>query len=134
MGDKTPVKGSGQPKSWTEAEKLGLLFQIVVRSGPVPWDDLQLPEGRTVKACQVMIDREKQKVKKALAEQGKELATPNSRRKKRKVIQDTGEGDGDGDDEATEGAAMKPIAKRGCKKKDIEPAMKTEIEEDETNE
>ena len=45
--------------------QLGLLFQIIDKGGSIPWDDLTLPEGRTKKACTVMIDREKTKVKKA---------------------------------------------------------------------
>ncbi len=44
---------------------MGLFLQIIERSGPIPWDDLTLPEGRTKKACSVMVDREKQNVKKA---------------------------------------------------------------------
>nr|OQO22547.1 hypothetical protein B0A51_09022 [Rachicladosporium sp. CCFEE 5018] len=55
-------------KGWTEAEKLGLLFQIIARSGTIPWPELELPAGRTVKACQVMIDKEKKKVKDTMAE------------------------------------------------------------------
>lgn len=37
---------------------------------PIPWDQLTLPEGRTIKACQVMIDKEKAKIKKAREEAG----------------------------------------------------------------
>lgn len=46
-------------------EQLGIFFQIIEKSGPIPWEHLTLPEGRTKKAVQVMIDREKQKAKKA---------------------------------------------------------------------
>ena len=45
--------------------QLGVLFQIIEKSGPIPWDDLKLPDGRTKKAVQVMVDKEKQKLKKA---------------------------------------------------------------------
>jgi hypothetical protein len=48
-----------------------LLFQIVEQAGSIPWDSLKLPEGRTRKACTVMIDREKQKVKKAREADGR---------------------------------------------------------------
>ncbi|QIW96019.1 hypothetical protein AMS68_001537 [Peltaster fructicola] len=50
---------------WTDTEKLGLILQIVAKSGKIPWDELELPEGRTQKACQVMLDKEKTKVKQA---------------------------------------------------------------------
>ena len=33
--------------------------------GGIPWDKMTLPEGRTKKACVVMIDKEKAKVRKA---------------------------------------------------------------------
>lgn len=45
--------------------QLGLLFQIIEKAGKIPWDSITLPEGRTQKACVVMIDKEKQKVRKA---------------------------------------------------------------------
>ena len=75
---------STAPKGWTDTEKVntyttgvtcnalfthilqaGLFLQIIAKAGPVPWPELTLPEGRTVKACQVMLDKEKQKIKKA---------------------------------------------------------------------
>jgi hypothetical protein len=57
-------------QAWTDAEKVilnhgleqqlliqkdGLFFQIIEKTGPIPWDDLSLPEGRTRKACLVMV-------------------------------------------------------------------------------
>lgn len=42
-----------------------IFVQLVEKVGTIPWDELTLPEGRTKKACTVMVDREKQKVKKA---------------------------------------------------------------------
>lgn len=58
---------------------------------PIPWKELELPEGRTIKAVQVMVDKEKSKVRKAQAaatgEEGSEApgtptpATPASKGK-----------------------------------------------------
>jgi len=87
MTEKTGVKG------WTDNEKvelpfprfrlpshnlhantshsqLGLMLQIMSKVSPIPWAELILPEGRTIKACQVMIDKEKAKVKKAREDAG----------------------------------------------------------------
>lgn len=52
--------------------QLGLILQIVARAGPVPWAELNLPEGRTQKACMVMLDKEKKKVKEALETAGED--------------------------------------------------------------
>jgi len=46
------------------------MLQIMSKVSPIPWPELTLPEGRTVKACQVMIDKEKAKLKKAREEAG----------------------------------------------------------------
>jgi len=46
------------------------IVQIIEKAGPIPWDALKLPEGRTKKAVQVMIDKEKQKVKRAREAEG----------------------------------------------------------------
>lgn len=53
--------------------QVGLFLQIIARAGPVPWPDLTLPEGRTIKACQVMLDKEKSKIKKAREAAGEEI-------------------------------------------------------------
>ncbi|KJX99066.1 hypothetical protein TI39_contig375g00008 [Zymoseptoria brevis] len=68
----TPKKSA---TGWTEAEKLGILFQVIEKAGPIPWAELTLPEGRTQKACQVMVDKEKKKVRDAKAAAGE--ATPS---------------------------------------------------------
>ncbi len=49
---------------------MGLVFQILNHFGTIPWDQITLPEGRTKKACSVMIDKEKAKVKKAREAEG----------------------------------------------------------------
>ncbi|KAK5168988.1 uncharacterized protein LTR77_006297 [Saxophila tyrrhenica] len=67
-------------KPWTDTEKMGLVFQILEKFGTIPWDDITLPEGRTKKACVVMIDKEKQKVKKARGEGSEAGATPKKRK------------------------------------------------------
>lgn len=41
------------------------MIQLITKMGRVPWDDLEVPAGRTIKACQVMLDKEKSKIKKA---------------------------------------------------------------------
>lgn len=50
------------------------MLQIIAKSGPVPWPELNLPEGRTMKACQVMVDKEKQKIKKAREAAGEDVS------------------------------------------------------------
>jgi hypothetical protein len=64
---------------------MDLLFQIVEQGGPIPWDSLKLPEGRTRKACTVMIDREKQKVKKAREADGRPNAAEEGGKGTKKV-------------------------------------------------
>lgn len=56
----------------THQSQLGLILQIVAKAGPVPWAELNLPEGRTQKACTVMLDKEKKKVKEALEAAGED--------------------------------------------------------------
>lgn len=50
--------------------QLGVLFQVIEKAGSIPWDELELPEGRTKKAVQIMIGKEKDKVKKAREAKG----------------------------------------------------------------
>lgn len=45
--------------------ELGVLFQVIEKSGKIPWDSITLLEGRTRKACEVMIDKDKETVKAA---------------------------------------------------------------------
>lgn len=45
--------------------QLSILFQIIEKAGGIPWDSIQLPEGRNRKSVQNMIDKEKAKIKKA---------------------------------------------------------------------
>lgn len=58
----------------TQAVQVGLFLQIITRAGPIPWPELNLPEGRTMKACQVMVDKEKQKIKKAREAAGEDVS------------------------------------------------------------
>lgn len=63
----------------TDRLQLGLIFQIIEQSGSIKWDTLTLPEGRTKKACDIMISREKAKVKKAReGVEGGGAGTPSS--------------------------------------------------------
>lgn len=60
---------------------MGLMFQMIEKAGPIPWSTMDLPEGRTIKACSVMFDKEKAKyraAKAATGENGEEAgpATP----------------------------------------------------------
>ncbi|KAF1817748.1 uncharacterized protein K489DRAFT_385558 [Dissoconium aciculare CBS 342.82] len=64
----SPKKAASTPRGWTDAEKLGILFQLISR--PIPWETIELPPGRTLKAVQVMIDKEKSKIRKAQAGDG----------------------------------------------------------------
>lgn len=86
MAEKASAKG------WTDTEKVmkgqfisnasrtltytiqvGLFLQIIAKGGSIPWPELTLPEGRTQKACQVMLDKEKQKIKKAREAAGEDV-------------------------------------------------------------
>lgn len=86
MAEKVTAKG------WTDTEKVmkqqftgkisrtltytiqvGLFLQIIAKGGSIPWPELTLPEGRTQKACQVMLDKEKQKIKKAREAAGEDV-------------------------------------------------------------
>ena len=79
--EKTAAKG------WTEVEKVhshshherpaanmtvqnALFLQIIAKAGKIPWSEIELPPGRTEKACTVMIDREKKKVRDSAAAKG----------------------------------------------------------------
>lgn len=43
-------------KAWTDTEKVGYLFQIISKMNqPIPWKELELTEGRTLKAVQIMV-------------------------------------------------------------------------------
>ncbi|KAK6432866.1 hypothetical protein LTR95_010959 [Oleoguttula sp. CCFEE 5521] len=52
---------------WSESERLGLLFQIIAVGGAIPWEKLTLPNGRTKKACDMMIQKERKKIKDSMA-------------------------------------------------------------------
>ncbi|EME42328.1 hypothetical protein DOTSEDRAFT_54722 [Dothistroma septosporum NZE10] len=84
------------PKGWTDTEKMGLLLQIIAKMDkPVPWNEIDLPEGRTQKGCVVMLDKEKKKIRDALQAEGKELTPfkPKTPAKKRTKV--TTEADGE---------------------------------------
>ncbi|CAK4005104.1 Hypothetical predicted protein [Lecanosticta acicola] len=116
---------SAAAKGWTDTEKLGLIFQIMQKmEKPIPWSELELPEGRTRKACQVMLDKEKAKVREAKkgAADGEEgegpgtptpatPATPASKGKKRTAQATYGEDSGK--------KAKKPRATPKKKKKKV---------------
>ncbi|KAK3051439.1 hypothetical protein LTR09_007462 [Extremus antarcticus] len=113
MAEKVAAKG------WTDTEKMGLVFQILNHFGTIPWDQITLPEGRTKKACSVMIDKEKAKVKKAReAEGGGEGGSETTSPKKRKA-----------EGEATPKKAKSP-RKKNVKAGADEVAAEDSIEED----
>lgn len=58
---------------FTHESQVGIFLQIISKSGAIPWPDLTLPGGRTLKACQVMVDKEKQKIKKAREAAGEDI-------------------------------------------------------------
>ncbi|OQO11319.1 hypothetical protein B0A48_05575 [Cryoendolithus antarcticus] len=130
-------------KGWTEAEKLGLLFQIIARSGTIPWPELELPAGRTVKACQVMIDKEKKKVKDTMAERAQKNGDDGEQgdgvKSKRKATTDENGGKakrgrkakqadegGDGDGEETTTLKLK----KGRSKKAVTPKVEPQSDDD----
>ncbi|KAK5103274.1 hypothetical protein LTR16_006946, partial [Cryomyces antarcticus] len=54
------TEGSSK-KPWTDSEKYALLMTLIARAGPIKWDKVKLPEGRTQKACTRWFDKEKAK-------------------------------------------------------------------------
>ncbi|RMZ10119.1 hypothetical protein D0860_03921 [Hortaea werneckii] len=98
-------------KSWTDAEKLSILFQIIEKAGGIPWDSIQLPEGRNRKSVQNMIDKEKAKIKKAREAGGNGESTETAPKAKGKRGAATDADDG----EQTAKKKAKP-AKKGGKK------------------
>ncbi|KAI6892293.1 hypothetical protein KC318_g11960 [Hortaea werneckii] len=96
-------------RSWTDAEKLSILFQIIEKAGGIPWDSIQLPEGRNRKSVQNMIDKEKAKIKKAREAGGNGESTETAPKAKRGAAID------DNDDEQKAKKKAKP-AKKGGKK------------------
>ncbi|GAB7360984.1 hypothetical protein MBLNU230_g0967t1 [Neophaeotheca triangularis] len=101
----TTKKAAG---AWTESEKVGLLFQIIALGGPIPWNQVDLPEGRTLKAVQVMIDKEKAKIRKAKEAAGGEGSTKASKKRGSSAVEEDDEG---------AGASSKKKAKTPRKKK-----------------
>lgn len=65
--------------------QVGLLLQIISKTGAIPWPELTLPEGRTLKACQVMVDKEKQKIKRAREAAGEDVDAETTSPKVRKA-------------------------------------------------
>ncbi|KAK4539240.1 hypothetical protein LTR36_000868 [Oleoguttula mirabilis] len=125
--------GEGNKTPWTDTEKLMILFQIIEKSGPILWNELELPEGRTKQGVQTMIAKEKGKVKKAkdadASGEGSE-ATPNGKTKRA----------GDGDDEESPSKKKpktprkKKVVKAGgdeAKEQNDREGVKPEPEDDE---
>ncbi|EMF12998.1 uncharacterized protein SEPMUDRAFT_108424 [Sphaerulina musiva SO2202] len=51
--------------AWTDADKLDLLLSIIDSSvDKIEWKSVQCPEGRTIKACQVWLDKQRSMLKK----------------------------------------------------------------------
>ncbi|KAI7208140.1 hypothetical protein KC333_g9241 [Hortaea werneckii] len=98
-------------RSWTDAEKLSILFQIIEKAGGIPWDSIQLPEGRNRKSVQNMIDKERAKIKKAREAGGNGESTETAPKAKGKRSATTD----DNDDEQKAKKKAKP-AKKGGKK------------------
>ncbi|GAB7360983.1 hypothetical protein MBLNU230_g0966t1 [Neophaeotheca triangularis] len=111
----TPTKKGG----WTDAEKLGVLFQLVTNAGPGIWKDFVVPEGRTLGAVKVMLDREKKKIAKADVV-GASGPTPSKRSKS------TAAADDDDDDDDDTPAPKKAKASR---KKKVPAAVADDDEE-----
>ncbi|TKA63194.1 hypothetical protein B0A49_07826 [Cryomyces minteri] len=54
------TEGSSK-KPWTDSEKYALFMALIARAGPIKWNEVKLPEGRTQKACTRWFDKEKAK-------------------------------------------------------------------------
>ncbi|KAK3066547.1 hypothetical protein LTR53_017057 [Teratosphaeriaceae sp. CCFEE 6253] len=74
--------GMGNRNPWSEEEKLYVMCQIIEKAGAVPWDDIKLPEDRTLKAARTMINNEKEKALK-LKGDGSAAAPASAASKKR---------------------------------------------------
>ncbi|KAI6801067.1 hypothetical protein KC332_g16151 [Hortaea werneckii] len=98
-------------RPWTDPEKLSILFQIIEKAGGIPWDALQLPEGRNKKSVQNMIDKEKAKIKKAREADGNGESTETAPKAKGKRGATT-----DGDDGEQNAKKKAKPAKKGGKK------------------
>lgn len=49
-----------------QSRQFALLLQIIEKNvGSINYDNIELPEGRTKKACVIMIDKEKRKMREA---------------------------------------------------------------------
>ncbi|KAM3414402.1 hypothetical protein BST61_g11040 [Cercospora zeina] len=65
MSDAGEKKPAGNAKAWTDAQKLSLLFGIISSYGEkINWSSVKLPEGRSLKACQVWLDKQRAELKK----------------------------------------------------------------------
>ncbi|KAI7155437.1 hypothetical protein KC349_g6979 [Hortaea werneckii] len=113
-------------RSWTDAEKLSILFQIIEKAGGIPWDSIQLPEGRNRKSVQNMIDKEKAKIKKAREAGGNGESTEAAPKAKGK----RGATADDNDDEQNAKKKAKP-AKKGGKKATRAPKEESDDAADE---
>ncbi|PIA95621.1 hypothetical protein CB0940_10753 [Cercospora beticola] len=105
-------------KTWTEVQKLGLLFAIINSScDKINWKEVKLPEGRSLKACQVWLDKQRtelKKLKEAAGENGEEdtPAKPPAKTPKKRGAKAAVEGEENGDE-----ATPKPKKQRVTKKK-----------------
>ncbi|KAK4613530.1 hypothetical protein CLAFUW4_09321 [Fulvia fulva] len=117
----------------TNTHQWALLLQIVARMDrPIPWAEIDVPEGRTQKGCVVMLDKEKKKIREAMAAEGKELAPfkAKSTPKKRTKAADGEEGDekGTGSPKKKKPTPRKKKATKDDEK--VDEAEKTAVKEE----
>ncbi|KAL9579069.1 MAG: hypothetical protein Q9212_005322 [Teloschistes hypoglaucus] len=78
-----PGEKAERADRWSDLEKLALLTSIVAAAGPFKWDDVNLPEGRTKKACMHVYAKALETVKTIPMNSGKEPAIPKKRASKK---------------------------------------------------
>ncbi|KAF2765286.1 hypothetical protein EJ03DRAFT_355013 [Teratosphaeria nubilosa] len=119
---------------WTDTEKLGILFQIIEKQGSIPWDELTFPPGRTKKAVQVMIDKEKTKIRKAREANGDAPAvesTPSKSTKRKSKAAKSASAEDDDEAAADESPTKK---KKPTSRKKKSPPVVQQGEDEEVEE
>lgn len=86
---------AGKVRAWTDADivsqlyyenaaanicwKTSLLLQLACRVGKIPWDELELPEGRTIRGCQQQFTKLKQSLPKEASKDAVEKASSGTK-------------------------------------------------------
>ncbi|KAI9668429.1 MAG: hypothetical protein M1831_001183 [Alyxoria varia] len=119
MADATTKGGKN---AWTDSEKVALLFAIIDHhSGPIKWNEIPIPPGRTIKSCTHVIAKLRNLAKETgngegAAGEANEPMTPKSTPRKRKAPTSPKKANGDDGDEQAQGTPQ-PKRKRVAKPK-----------------